>query len=230
MLKIIETSCLACKNRADVFNSLSSNELDALDCQRVSIQYNPGEIIFKQGAPCNNFVCITSGLVKIYLEHNDNTNLIIGLLRPVNYIIEPGAFVDQRHHLTAVACETTKACLIDAGIMRELMKANPDFANEFISNISIQTIELFKKISNCTQKHVYGRVADMLLYLNPSIYKENPFYLTIARQDLADISGMTKESVIRVLKKFKDDNIINLDGNHLEILDRPKLELISEKG
>lgn len=230
MGKTINSNCLACRSRADIFDTLDDEQIFQVDCHRVSIHYNQGETIFKQGTPCHNFVCITSGLVKLYIEHENSHNVILGLVRPVNYIFEPGAFVDQRHHFSAVACEETTACLIDINLMQDLMRTNPKFASEFIKKISIQAIHLFKKISSHTQKHVFGRMADILLYLNSEIYSENPFELTISRQDLADLSGMTKESAIRVLKKFKEDNIIALSANRLEILNRPMLETISKTG
>lgn len=230
MSKVIETNCLACQKRSDIFNCLNEEEIRRIDCERVSIAYNPGEIIFKQGTPCHNFVCITSGLVKIYLEHENSHNVILGLVRPVTYLFVPGAFTDQRHHYTAVACEETTACLIDINVMRRLMRGNSEFANEFINKISGQVIELFDKLSCYTQKHVFGRIADMLLYLQSRVYQKNPFDLTISRQDLADLSGMTKESAIRVLKKFKEDGIITLNGNRLEILNHSKLEAISKNG
>lgn len=230
MSKVIDTNCLACRNRADIFSALKSNEIERIDCERVSIHFNAGEVIFKQGAPCHNFICITSGLVKLYLEHENSHNVILGLIRPITYIFEPGAFTDFRHHFTAVASEETTACIIDVNIMQDLMKNNPDFATEYINKVSFQAIELFNKISSITQKHVYGRMADMLIYLQTKVYKQNPFELTISRQDLADLAGMTKESSIRVLKKFKDDNIISLEGNHLEILNMSKLVAISKNG
>jgi CRP/FNR family transcriptional regulator, polysaccharide utilization system transcription regulator len=226
----LENTCLACKKSSDIFNVLNEKELEKIDCQKVSIKYKPGEIIFKQGAPANFFVCVTSGLVKLYIEHQNSRNLIIGLTRPINYIFEPGPFVDLHHHVTAVACEETTTCLIDVKVMKELIVSNPAFANEFIKKISIQAVRLFDRISSCTQKHVYGRVADTLLYLHPGIYVENPFELSVSRQDLADLSGMTKESIIRVLKKFKEDDIIVLEGNHIKVNDREKLEVISKKG
>jgi len=230
MGKIIHTNCLICQSRSDIFQKLDESELHRIDCERISISYNPGEIIFKQGTPCHNFICITSGLVKVYIEHENSHNVIIGLIRPVNYIFEPGAFVDQRHHITAVACEETTACLIDVNIMQEIIRSNPKFASEYINKISMQAIDLFSKLSSYTQKHVYGKVADTIIYLQSIIYKTNPFELTISRQDMSDLSGMTKESLIRVLKKFKDDRIIKLDGNHLEILNFQKLEVISKSG
>jgi CRP/FNR family transcriptional regulator len=230
MVKVLESSCLACKTRSDIFSALNENEIAGVDCERVSVVYKPGEIIFKQGAPCNSFVCITSGLVKLYLEHDNSNNLILGLVRPVNYIFEPGAFVDNRHHFSAVSCEETTACLIDNKLMQELMAKNSLFATEYIKKISEQAIELYGRISGCNQKQVFGRMADALIYLNTTVYKENPFKLSISRQDIADLAGMTKESAIRVLKKFKDDKIISLEGNNLEILNLPMLESISRNG
>ena len=230
MSKVFETNCLACKKRSDIFNYLTEDEISQIDCERVSIAYNAGEIIFKQGTPCHNFVCITSGLVKLYIEHENSHNIILGLARPVNYLYVPGAFIDHRHHYSAMACEDTTACLIDINTMKQLMSRNAEFASEFIVKISSQAIDLFEKISCYTQKHVFGRMAETLLYLYLKVYFDNPFELTISRQDLADLSGMTKESAIRVLKKFKDDDIISLDGNHLEIHNLPKLEAISKSG
>jgi len=227
---ILSNTCLACKQPADVFHALGVDDAEKIDLNKASVDYNPGEIIFKQGAPANSLVCVTSGLVKLYKEHHPGNNLVIGLTRPVNYIFEPGPFVNHHHHITAVACEYTTACLIDAKVVKELISTNSVFANEIIRKISHLTVSLFNRISSCTQKHVYGRVADTLLYLYPGIYPDNPFDLTLSRQDLADMSGMTKESMIRVLKKFKEDNIIQLEGNTMKVLDKEKLEFISVKG
>lgn len=227
---IIHTSCLACRTRAEVFFSLNEEELTQIDCNRVSVRYNPGEIIFKQGTPCHNMVCITSGLVKLFIENHSDSNLIIGLARPVEYIFVPGIYIDQRHHFTAVACEDTTACIIDLHVMNTLMKTNPEFAMEFIKKISQQAIDMFRKIARHTHKHVYGRVAENLLYLQKEIYRQNPFTLTLSRQDLADMTGMTKESFIRVLKKLKDDNLIAMNGNKVEILNPGMLQKISENG
>jgi CRP/FNR family transcriptional regulator, polysaccharide utilization system transcription regulator len=230
MTENINSTCLVCKKSSDIFKVLTEDELNRIDCHKASITYKPGEIIFKQGAPSNFFVCVTSGLVKLYIEHQNSRNLIIGLARPINYIFEPGPFVDQRHTLTAVACEETTTCLIDVGIMKDLIRTNSCFADEFIRKISLQALKLFNRISSGTQKHVYGKVADTFLYLYPGVYNENPFNLSLSRQDLADMSGITKESLIRVLKKFRDDNIVNVNGNSVEIIDSGKLDFISRKG
>jgi len=54
--------------------------------------------------------------------------------------------------------------------------------------------------------------------------------MTISRQDLADISGMSKESAIRILKEFKDEGILSIDGNVVHILNPQQLKQISQTG
>ena len=230
MSEVIKQGCRACSEKAGVFDLLSDAEIDRVDCNRTSLLYYPGEVIFKQGAPCTHMVCVTSGLVKLYLENPVHHHLIIDLVRPTNYIYDPGVFATQHHQFTAVATEKTQACLIDLQVMIQTMRQNPRFLLGFVEQVSEQVVDLYNRFSTYTHKHVFGRVADMLLYLHPGIYPEHPVNLTLSRQDLAALSGMTKESLIRVMKKFKEDGIITLTGDRLEILNREKLESISKSG
>ncbi len=224
------TTCLQCMERSGVFESLQNDELNHVEMCRVGMHYNVGEIIFKQGSPCYDFVCVTSGLVKLFIEGGQGHRIIIGFARPVDYIFVPGAYDDKRHHFSAVACEETTACLVEAEVIQELVRTNPSFADSFIRKISGQAITLFEQISSLTQKQVPGRMADTLINLSAKVYQSNPFNSNLSRQDLADLSGMTKESAIRTLKVFRDEGIIKADGNYFEIIDLPRLESISKNG
>ncbi len=230
MGKTTPTSCLHCKERSGVFESLQANELSHVDTCRVNMHYNVGEIIFKQGSPCYNFVCVTSGLVKLFIEGGQDHHIIIGFAKPMDYIFVPGAYDDNRHHFSAIACEETTACLVEAEVIQELVRTNPSFADSFIRKISGQSISLFEQLSSLTRKQVPGRLADTLINLSTKVYQSNPFKSNLSRQDLADLSGMTKESAIRTLKLFRDEGIIKADGNYFEIIDLPRLEGISKNG
>lgn len=79
MGKTLSNSCLHCMERSGVFESLQADELSHVEMCRVSMHYNVGEMIFKQGSPCYDFVCVTSGLVKLYIEGGQDHRIIIGL-------------------------------------------------------------------------------------------------------------------------------------------------------
>ena len=223
------SNCADCNCKASIFKNLSPFEISLINSSRFKVSYKAGEIIFKQGTPSPYFVCVTSGLAKIYIE-GYGKNLILALIKPVDYIFGPGIYVDNRHYYSASAVEDCQACLVDVNIFKKLIRENADFAEEFIKRVSLQSIFNFDQVISLTQKQMHGRIADVLFYLSDKIYCQNPFELTISRQDLADLSGMSKESAIRILKEFKEEGILTLSGNALEILNPKQLRQISETG
>ena len=98
------SNCAACNCKASIFKNLSPLEIELINSSRFQVSYKAGEIIFKQGTPSPYFVCVTSGLAKIYIE-GYGKNLILALIKPVDYIFGPGIYVDNRHYYSAAAVE-----------------------------------------------------------------------------------------------------------------------------
>jgi len=73
-------------------------------------------------------------------------------------------------------------------------------------------------------------MADILLCLSERIFKERDFELNLSRRELAELTGMSTESVIRMLKKFKDDGLIQMTGKTINITNFELLKKISEYG
>jgi CRP/FNR family transcriptional regulator, polysaccharide utilization system transcription regulator len=224
------SGCKFCGERADIFECLCHSELEEINDKRIEVNFKAGELIFKQGTPNLHFLCLTSGMVKLYIEGFDGKNLVIGIVKPIEYILGPGIYVDNRHHYSAMAIEDSSACLVDATVFKSLIRSNPDFAEAFIKKVSLLSILNFEQVISLTQKQMPGRIADVLIYLREKIYEANPFHTTLSRQDLADMSGMSKESSIRILKDFKDEGIIKVEGNHIEIINEDQLKKISQTG
>jgi CRP-like cAMP-binding protein len=225
-----KTCCNFCLERSDIFSCLNQDELGVVGDNRTEVHFKAGELIFKQGTPSAHFLCLTKGMVKLYIEGYDNKNLIIGILKPIEYILGPGIYVDSKHHYSAVAMEDSVACLVDAAVFKSLIHTNPTFADEFIKKVSQLSINNFQQFISLTQKQMPGRIADVLLLLSGKIYESNTFTTALSRQDIADMSGMSKESAIRILKEFKDEKIITIDGNTFEILNPESLYKISQTG
>ena len=79
-------------------------------------------------------------------------------------------------------------------------------------------------ITNMAQKSVRGRLAFALILLE-EIYTGEMINLT--REDLANFVGTATETLIRLLKDFKEEEIIQTHGRKIEILDRDELIAIS---
>jgi len=81
-----------------------------------------------------------------------------------------------------------------------------------------------------SRKQSYGRLADILFCLSARIYKTDSFDLLLSRKEIAELSGLSREKVIRVFKEFKESNLIEINGKTLKILDAEGLQKISDHG
>jgi CRP-like cAMP-binding protein len=84
-----------------------------------------------------------------------------------------------------------------------------------------------------TQKHIRGRLAESLLFLKDTYGFEDDnltIKVYLSREDLANLSNMTTSNAIRTLSTFAGEDVIELDGRKIKILDLKRLERISELG
>jgi CRP/FNR family transcriptional regulator len=213
-----------------LFKNLNKEELELLNKERAEVKFKAGEIIIKQGMPANHMISVTSGLVKIYIEGVQGKSLILELLGPWNFFGGPGIYLDHRHHYSAAAIEDTTTCFIDANRIKELIRKNPDFAENFIKGCSKKSSDTFERFVSLTQKHMHGRIADALLYLSREIYKKEEFDLTLSKQDIADLTAMTKDSAVRILKELHNDAIIQMNNGTIILPEYEKLEELSLMG
>lgn len=223
-------TCQDCLRRTSIFSHLKEEELSAFNASRYETRYKAGEIIFKQGTAITHIMSFTNGLAKVYIEGYNNRDLILQLIKPGSLIGGPGVLVDNMHHFSVSAITDCTACFIDINEYKKALNFNTEFALASLKSINVQNIKNFTKFISLTQKQMQGRIADAILYLSEEIFTAEKFDMTISRQDLADLTAMSKESAIRILKEFKDDKIINLTQNKLEITNVEKLKRFSEIG
>lgn len=243
MAKVIDEICLNCEKLKDncckscfreqehnIFESLEIKELEFLMDQKQQIRYNPGETIVKQNTSSTHVICVKEGLAKVVVEGVKGKHLIVRLIGSGDFITGGGLFNGNIQNFTISALTPVNCCLIDSSKLTKLFSENNNFAIELMRHHNRRNNKLIGQIVNLTQKYMPGRVADTLLYLKNEILKENPFTVPLTRQDLADMSNMTKESFVRILQQFKESKLVITKGNTIEILDESSLVNISKNG
>jgi len=206
---------------------LNDEELKLINKDRFEVSYKAGEMIFKQGSASTHILMLTSGMAKLHLEGSGGKNLLLKIAKPVQMFGGPGTLLDNRNYYSATALEDTTVCFINTKNFRTCIRSNPDFAEKFIEHINLAAIFTFGRFVDLTQKQMPGRVADALLYLSEEVFETNPFKVTLSRQDLADMTSLSKESFIRILKEFKEEGIIVMNGDFMEVVKKDSLKKIS---
>ncbi len=225
-----KSNCVDCKLKHKIFNYLTDEELQLINKNRIEVVYNEGEMIFKQGTAITHIASITKGLAKVYVEGYSKKNLIIQYSGPGDFFGGPGAFIDNKHHFSAIAVEETTACLIGVDLFKSLMHKNIDFAFGYIEDISLKGILNFKRFISLTQKQMHGRVAEALLHYMDIVYSEKLKGFPLNRKDLAEMTALSKDSAGRILNSLAEAKIIEIADNNIKILNRKQLEKISQNG
>jgi CRP/FNR family transcriptional regulator len=224
------TGCTINTRECKCFEKLTIEELKILEENSVRVKYKKGEIICKQGGMVNTIMYVEKGLAKVFLD--DGVKSLVLKIIPDDNLLGLASVSDefQTYQYSAMAYIDTEVIQIDVNTFKYLLNQNADFAKEIIDILSANSVQIYGRFFCLTHKQSYGRIADILLCLADRIFKRPDFELPLSRKELAELTGMSAETVIRVLKKFDTDGLIRIQGKQFEVLDYERLQQIHVRG
>jgi len=223
-------TCVSFVHELSCFDLLTADEKELVETSSLLVNYKKGEMICKHGSFASHIMYLDKGLVKVYLEGNPK-DLILTITPQKNLMGLQSLYEGNNTFLYSISTYTDSAVrLIDIQIFKQLLKQNPLFAYRIINILNESMSQSYGRFFSLTQKQLHGRLADILLCLSRKIFKSESFELPLTRSDLSDLTSMSTESVIRIMKDFKDDGIIDINNKSITLLDLPRLDSISAKG
>lgn len=205
--------------------------LNELRNKRIVKKYAKNEIVFKEEDYVKNVYFVISGKVKRietdshgkeFLDDIHYANQFFGYLSLFNS-------ENSKHRRTAIAIEDTEVALIPKEDFKTLIFKNREIAANFIKMISGNVMDKEKRLLQLAYASVRERVANLILKLHEEELqnKNNTGVIKISRDDLANIIGTSKESLIRTLTEFKKDNVIVTGRAEIKIIDKNRMERIA---
>ena len=224
------TGCTISSHSCDCFRSLADEEVKLIEANSVIVKYKKREILCKQGSLIDNVMYMERGLAKIFVE-DDTNSLLLRIVPDGNFLgLAAVSECHRTYPYSAVSYIDCEVRQIDINVFRQLIDTNTRFAREVIDIMSANSVQLYGRFFCLTYKQAYGRLADIILCLGERIFKKDEFDLPLSRKDLAELSGMSSETLIRMLKKFNDEGLISIEGKSFRILDHERLLKISITG
>jgi len=221
--------CKTCKKISRAAKHLGEDELEGMGHSCAEVTFQKGDIIFKQDALSSNIIYVRSGLIKVHMTGPEREQ-IMKISKGPTYLGIPTTVGDKVNNYSATAITETRVCFIDINFFKKLLETNGQFAHEIIVDLCKNEIEHFRRCINRLQKHSSGRVAEALLFFADEIFKTNKFILPLSRNELADLTCNSRESISRILTNFNRDKLILITGKEIEILNEELLRQISSKG
>lgn len=142
-------NCFECNLKLNLFCYLADEQLGNINDNRQEVHFKAGETIFKSGGPLTHIICITKGMVNVYLEdENHSKRILVSIVKPVQLIGGPGFLVDNRHYITVKALEDTDACFVKIEDIKDAMRLNPEFSIEMVKYLNDKIIHHYDKLLN----------------------------------------------------------------------------------
>ncbi|WP_186758064.1 response regulator [Echinicola salinicaeni] len=182
------------------------------------------DLIYMEGQNPNVLFQIRKGHVKTFKINSFGKELITGFHKPGDFLgyvalLESGSYVEN-----AEALEELELNIISKDDFLTMVYGNKETAQRFFKLLSTRIDELEKRLLEIAYHSVRQRVASVLLKLSlketGSIVES---VIKIARKDIANLVGTTTETLNRTLADFKDEKLIDISLEGLEVLEREKL-------
>ena len=208
-------------NNQDLLTGLPKAICDPITKNRLSITVLPGESIFKEGDAPKGVYRVKKGLVKKFTATNFGTEHILYICGAGEYLGYHALLSKELYHDTAVALTPCELEFIPEKYFIEAVEASHTLTQRLLKNLSHEFV-VFLNATKLLAKHtVRERAALNLLILEEKFRTESEEFteIVIKREDLASMVGTAKESLVRMLKDFKEDGLITTSGRSIFIQD-----------
>jgi CRP-like cAMP-binding protein len=220
-------NCLTCEARkSSLFSDFCETDMSSLNDHKLCAHYKKNQPIFLEGSFPRGVYCLNQGKVKIFTRGDEGKEQIIHIAKEGEIIGFRALFSGQPFKVSATTLEESNICFIHKEDFLSMTDSNTSLRNDIMREISKELAERAVFITNLAQKSVRERLAFVLLILG-DIYADEMINLT--REDLANFVGTATETLIRLLRDFKEEGMINIHTRKIEILNKEKLLNLSGK-
>ncbi|HET7874374.1 MAG TPA: Crp/Fnr family transcriptional regulator [Methylomirabilota bacterium] len=215
-----------------VFKGLPPREIEALAQTALEERRRPREYFFMEGDPANWFYLVRSGRVKIVRHSRTGKDVVLELLGPGEVFGGVAAIERRPYPAAAQATEPTVVLKIAAETMVALVERHPSIIREVALMIGQRLRTAHNSVKSLAVDPVEARLAATLVRLGEREGTRGkqgvtlPFHLT--RQSLADMTGTTVETAIRVVSRWIKDGLVLDDGGRLVLADLDALRALAE--
>ncbi len=211
-----------------IFNELDEEYMEKINSISIIRSYAKGRILFMEGEPGEAFFYIKSGLIKISKLSADGREHILHILNEGHVFAEVTLFSKTPYPATAEVLEDAEVGMIKNAELEKLIEENPKLSLCLIKYLNKRLIEAQTKVRNLALYDTYARTAQSLLKLAEDYGRKTTdgieLDLNISRQELANMVGTTRETVIRVLAAFKKEKSIHVGKSTIVITNMDKIK------
>ncbi len=208
--------------KVSLFEGLDENELTALASSTVVRTFPKDNVIILAEEQGDTLFVIQRGRVKVSIVSEDGREVILSTLGEGDFFGDMSLLDSKPRSANVTATEETELLMLRRGDFLHLIKNIPQIAIKLLAVLAGRLRKTDRKIEGLALSDVTGRITQTLLQLaeDQGVYTEKGAHIRNrpTHQDLANMSGTTRETVTRILKRLEKQGYIISSGRDMIIL------------
>ena len=219
-------------NQIPLLKILSAQDRQQVLGEMTETRYGKGQYIFREGDPTEYFHIVKEGSVKCVKSSLDGKECTLKVLMPGDlFCCDASAFDGASHPGTAQPMGDVSVLRMKKEAYFKMLRANPDAAMEVIRYLGNRLNEAQEKAKVLALDSADQRLASLLVGLAERSGVQDPngirLSVRLTRQDMANMVGVTTETAIRIMARFKTDRLVSGTAARLVIRDLPRLKRLA---
>lgn len=224
--------CQQCEVRNSAICAvLAKDERAALNRLGRRVTISAGQTVMWEGDDATIVANVIQGTLKLSASTGDGREQIVGVVYPSDFIGRPFGR-STPHRVTALT--DARLCLFTRGAFDGFARAHPDLGHRLLQRTLDDLDRARTWMLLLGRKNAQEKIATFLLDMSRRLAGDagdplDSFELPLSRQQVADVLGLTIETVSRQLTDMKRAGIIALPNRRtVDLLDRDRLAWCAE--
>ncbi len=227
-------SQIALLQRIPLFRNLSQRALRALAAMMTRRELDKGDIVYGEGQPCDRFIIVISGRLSMLKTSVEGREKVVSEVRPRQHFGLAEIVTGRRSNATIEAVEPSEIITLQKDDLVQTLLENPKMCYQLMQVMAGTILDLADQVEEMSFEPVSVRLASLLVLLadREGIRRGDDVLIRTAysHQQLARRLGASRETVTRMLKRFREHEWVTTDGRRLVVINREGLVNLIESG
>ncbi len=206
-----------------LFSSIPDDQLEQISTHLIPKTYNKDGMIVMENDSGDSLYIIKEGRVKVTRYSDDGGEVILSILNEDDFFGEMSLLDGEERSANVTALEKTELYVLTRHDLFRTIEKNPSIAITMLEEMAQRLRKSDKYIKGLSLNDAETRVGMTLYNLSEQMGTIKNGVVTIDKlpyqQDIANMSGTTRETVSRMLKLLQTKNIIDKKGRKVLIKD-----------
>jgi CRP-like cAMP-binding protein len=215
-----------------LYRNLSAADQRRLAQVSLARAYDKGDTVFAEGDAPDFLFTIASGRVKVVKLLPSGKEIILEIFGPGDPLGAVVAYEGRPYPASAIALERSACILVRRTEFFSLLEGHPSFVRGFLTGMAQRIVELTRRIPEVAGGRVETRFAHLFLKLAERVGVSRPggrfVPMALTRQELADLTGTTPETCIRIMSRWGKEGVVATERDGFLVRDTGALERLLE--